>query len=73
MMGIGRFGGIVGSLMVGELLRRKLGVESIFAILAIPGAIAAVALIVKQIAHPEAKQEDKVAGKTYAREALEDA
>ena len=53
MLGIGRFGGIAGSFLVAELSRQQLGFSTIFSILAIPGAIAAVALLVKQFAHPE--------------------
>ncbi len=52
MLGVGRFGGIAGSLLVAELARRNLGFGQIFAVVAIPGAIAMVALLVKQIAHP---------------------
>jgi MFS transporter, AAHS family, 4-hydroxybenzoate transporter len=55
MMGIGRFGGIAGSFLVGELSRQKLGFSAIFAVMAVPALIAAVALIVKQLAHPEMK------------------
>ena len=53
MLGIGRFGGIAGSFLVAELARRQLGFSTIFAIIAIPGLIAAVALFVKQYDHPE--------------------
>jgi len=53
MLGIGRFGGIAGSFLVAELARRQLGFESIFAIVAVPGAVAALALVVKQLTHPE--------------------
>jgi AAHS family 4-hydroxybenzoate transporter-like MFS transporter len=60
MMGIGRFGGIAGSLLVAELSRRQLSFATIFAVLAIPGVIAAVALIVKQAAHPETETSKKV-------------
>src|SRR5207245_2057243 len=41
MMGIGRFGGIAGSFIVAELTRRQLGFSEIFAVMAIPGVIAA--------------------------------
>jgi AAHS family 4-hydroxybenzoate transporter-like MFS transporter len=54
MLGVGRFGGIAGSFLVGELARRQLDLASIFTIVAAAGVIAAVALIVKQLAHPEA-------------------
>ncbi|HUL67597.1 MAG TPA: MFS transporter, partial [Burkholderiaceae bacterium] len=54
MLGIGRFGGIAGSFLVAELARRHLDFASIFTIVAVPGAIAALALVVKQFADPEA-------------------
>jgi AAHS family 4-hydroxybenzoate transporter-like MFS transporter len=57
MLGIGRFGGIAGSFLVAELARRQLDFPTIFAIIAIPGVIAAVALLVKQYAHPEKAKE----------------
>ena len=53
MLGIGRFGGIAGSFLVAELARRHLDFASIFMIVAVPGLIAALALVVKQFAHPE--------------------
>jgi AAHS family 4-hydroxybenzoate transporter-like MFS transporter len=55
MLGLGRFGGIAGSFLVGELSRRNLSFSEIFTIVAVPGLISAVALIVKQFAHPEDK------------------
>jgi len=56
MLGLGRFGGIAGSFLVAELSRRQLAFTEIFTILAIPGLIAAAALMIKQFAHPEEKQ-----------------
>ena len=56
MLGIGRFGGIAGSFLVAELARRQLDFASIFAIVAVPGVIAALALAVKQFAHTEPAQ-----------------
>jgi AAHS family 4-hydroxybenzoate transporter-like MFS transporter len=53
MLGIGRFGGIAGSFLVAELARRQLGFSTIFAIIAIPGVVSAIALLVKQYHHPE--------------------
>lgn len=47
MLGIGRFGGIAGSFLVAELARRHMDLSSVFFIVGIPGAIAALALIVK--------------------------
>jgi AAHS family 4-hydroxybenzoate transporter-like MFS transporter len=54
MLGLGRFGGIAGSFLVAELSRRHLSLSGIFLVVAIPGLIAAAALIIKQIAHPQA-------------------
>ncbi|MFZ6772622.1 MFS transporter [Undibacterium sp. SXout7W] len=59
MLGIGRFGGIAGSFLVAELARRQLSFDVIFAILAIPGLIAAIALTIKQAVHPEKKDVEK--------------
>ena len=53
MLGFGRFGGIAGSFLVGELTRRQFSFAEIFAIVALPGLVAAAALLVKQMAHPE--------------------
>jgi MFS transporter, AAHS family, 4-hydroxybenzoate transporter len=50
MMGVGRFGGIAGSFVVGELSARKLGFDAIFLALALAAIIAAFALLVKQFA-----------------------
>ena len=61
MLGIGRFGGIAGSFLVAELARQQLSFSTIFTILAIPGAIAAVALLVKQFVHPEGPSARSVA------------
>lgn len=54
MLGIGRFGGIAGSFLVAELAAHQLNFGEIFAVVAVPGAIAALALLVKQAANPEA-------------------
>jgi AAHS family 4-hydroxybenzoate transporter-like MFS transporter len=54
MLGIGRFGAIVGSFLVAELIRRHLGTSSIFALISIAGVISAVALMVKQLSAPSA-------------------
>ncbi len=56
MMGIGRFGGIAGSFLVAELSRRALSFSEVFAVLAIPGLIAAAALIVKLLRPQPAQQ-----------------
>ncbi len=55
MLGLGRFGGITGSFLVAELARRHLAFSDIFAIVAIPGLIAAAALVAKQVVHPEGR------------------
>jgi len=62
MLGIGRFGGIVGTFWVGELQRRHVGIADVFALVAIPGIVAALALFVKQWAHPEHKDFQPPAG-----------
>lgn len=48
MLGLGRFGGIAGSFLVAELTLRHLAFSGIFAVMAVPGLIAAAALAVKQ-------------------------
>jgi AAHS family 4-hydroxybenzoate transporter-like MFS transporter len=53
MLGIGRFGGIAGSYLVAELTGLQLGFAGIFSIVAIAGLIAALALVIKQLAQPE--------------------
>jgi AAHS family 4-hydroxybenzoate transporter-like MFS transporter len=63
MLGIGRFGGIAGSFLVAELTARQLTFSQIFMVLAIPGAIAALALLVKQAVRPE-DAAAKAAGRT---------
>jgi len=57
MMGIGRFGGIAGSFLVAELSRRDLSFSQIFTIVAISGLVAATALVIKQLAHPETRSD----------------
>src|SRR3954470_3310603 len=54
-LGLGRFGGIAGSFLVAELSRCNLTFGEIFTMVAVPGLISAVALIIKQFAHPEDK------------------
>jgi AAHS family 4-hydroxybenzoate transporter-like MFS transporter len=55
MLGIGRFGGIAGSYLVAELTGLQRGFAEIFSIVAIAGLIAALALVIKQLAQPEHK------------------
>ena len=63
MLGLGRFGGIAGSFLVAELAHRQLTFSQIFTIVAIPGLIAAAALMIKQLAHPEVRR-DPATGET---------
>ena len=53
MLGFGRFGGIAGSFLVAELSRRQFTFAEIFSVVAVPGLVAALALLVKQWRHPE--------------------
>ncbi|SEA94044.1 MFS transporter, AAHS family, 4-hydroxybenzoate transporter [Paraburkholderia sartisoli] len=53
MLGIGRFGGIAGSFLVAELARRHFSFAGIFAMIALAGVIACVALLIKQASRPE--------------------
>jgi AAHS family 4-hydroxybenzoate transporter-like MFS transporter len=62
MLGLGRFGGIAGSFLVAEMARANLSFAQIFAAVAIPGLISAVALLVKQFVHPEDKSTYAAAG-----------
>ncbi|MBI2309115.1 MAG: MFS transporter [Rhodocyclales bacterium] len=57
MIGIGRFGGIAGSFLVAELALRQLGFSEIFMVVSIAGVAGAVALLVKQMLHPETPAE----------------
>jgi MFS transporter, AAHS family, 4-hydroxybenzoate transporter len=50
MLGIGRFGGIAGSFLVAELMRRQLSFTAIFTILAATGLVASAALVIKLLA-----------------------
>ena len=49
MLGIGRFGGIAGSLLVAELARRHVPLPQVFVVVGIPGLIAAAALFIKDL------------------------
>lgn len=49
MMGFGRLGGIAGSFLVAELARQQFGIGGIFGVVALAGAVAAVALLVKMM------------------------
>jgi AAHS family 4-hydroxybenzoate transporter-like MFS transporter len=56
MMGVGRFGGVAGSFLVAELARRQVGFESIFAVIAVAGVLATLALLVKHWGEPDAPE-----------------
>ncbi len=73
MLGIGRFGGIAGSFLVAELARQKLGFSEVFMVIAIPGLIATVALIVKQFAEPGVEREQRTGTGAEARVSLREA
>jgi AAHS family 4-hydroxybenzoate transporter-like MFS transporter len=62
MLGIGRLGGIVGSFLIAELARWNLSFAQVFMVVAIPGLVAALALLVKQFAHPESRRAAVPAG-----------
>jgi AAHS family 4-hydroxybenzoate transporter-like MFS transporter len=53
MMGVGRFGGVAGSFLVAELARRQVGFEGIFAVIAVAGVLATLALLVKHRGDPD--------------------
>lgn len=53
MMGFGRLGGIAGSFLVAELARLQFGIGAIFGVVALAGAAAAVALLVKMASGPD--------------------
>jgi AAHS family 4-hydroxybenzoate transporter-like MFS transporter len=53
MLGIGRFGGIAGSFLVAELTRRHFTFGGIFAVVAVAGVISCIALLAKQVVHPQ--------------------
>ncbi len=57
MLGIGRFGGIAGSFLVGILAQRQLPLSAVFSVIAIAGALAALALLIKQRAEPASSQQ----------------
>ncbi|ANB72983.1 4-hydroxybenzoate transporter [Paraburkholderia phytofirmans OLGA172] len=52
MLGMARFGGIAGSFLVAELVRWHFTLVGVFATIAVAGALACVALLVKQLAPP---------------------
>lgn len=59
MTGVGRFGGIAGSLLVAQVALYGIELKWVFSLLALPGVIAAAALLVKRaVRPPEPKQEN---------------
>ncbi|GAB2891169.1 aromatic acid/H+ symport family MFS transporter [Paraburkholderia jirisanensis] len=54
MLGVGRFGGIAGSFLVAELARRQISLTGIFSVVAVAGAVACIALLIKQVSHGNA-------------------
>lgn len=52
MLGVGRFGGVAGSFLVGWLTQLQLTLPQIFLVVAAAGMVAAGALAIKQFAHP---------------------
>ena len=61
MLGVGRLGGILGTWVMGGLASQHLPNSQLFAYAAAPGLIAAAALIIKQLAHPESAVDRAVA------------
>jgi MFS transporter, AAHS family, 4-hydroxybenzoate transporter len=61
MLGIGRFGGIAGSFLVAQLTALQMTFSQVFTVVAAAGVISAIALMVKQFAHPESSSEHDVA------------
>jgi AAHS family 4-hydroxybenzoate transporter-like MFS transporter len=62
MMGVGRFGGVAGSFLVAELARRQVGFEGIFAVIAVAGVLATLALLVKHWGDPDAPEAGAASG-----------
>jgi MFS transporter, AAHS family, 4-hydroxybenzoate transporter len=54
MLGTGRFGGIAGSFLVAELVRRHFTLSGIFTVIAMAGGVSCVALLIKQTVRPHA-------------------
>jgi AAHS family 4-hydroxybenzoate transporter-like MFS transporter len=55
MLGVGRFGGIAGSFLVAQLSRQHVSLPGIFTVVAMSGAVACVALLIKQATGSSAK------------------
>jgi len=67
MMGVGRFGGVAGSFLVAELARHQVGFQGIFAVVAVAGVFATLALLVKHWAHPDRPQAGPEEGDVVGR------
>lgn len=65
MLGIGRLGGIAGSLLIAEMTRRHYGFEDVFTAMAIAGAISCCCLLIKQLSTPGSR---RIYPKAEARE-----
>ena len=52
MLGMARFGGIAGSFLVAELVRWHFTLVGVFATIAVAGALACIALLIKQLSPP---------------------
>ena len=50
MLGLGRFGGILGAFSGAFLMQAELSFKTIFALLAIPAVLSAIALMIKHVA-----------------------
>ena len=53
MLGIGRFGGIAGSFLVAELVRRQFTFAAVFTTIAAAGGLACIGLLIKHLARPQ--------------------
>jgi AAHS family 4-hydroxybenzoate transporter-like MFS transporter len=66
MLGVGRFGGIAGSFLVAELSRQQVSLPGIFTVVAVSGAVACVALLIKQATCSSAGVQDVAEGESLA-------
>lgn len=65
MLGIGRFGGIAGSYLVAELIKKNMDLQQIFLVLAIPAAISTCTLLVIYFKY-FAKKKNEVSEQVYS-------
>jgi AAHS family 4-hydroxybenzoate transporter-like MFS transporter len=66
MLGVGRFGGIAGSFLVAELSRQQVSLPGIFTVVAVAGAVACAALLIKQATCSSAGVPDVADGESLA-------